>query len=319
MAMRSLRWLLLVVLVCVFAGCSVDKNVERFGRLYDAVQSKPDIRPPPDYEPAATTVVSADPFEKADVVVFATRPGDATAWTYATIQQAVAQGLRVVVIYVTNGDAQSAVARALADLPATATPTPRQYLHGAAVLQEVALDVAVGRLGLTLADVIFLSYPDGVLQATLEEPPEYVVRSPYTERDRVHDPNVTPYRILRSGEEFPYTFNSALRDLNDVLIELNPQVIYLPAPDSIDETEAAAARLITRSLREVAPPDARVFVYMQASSDSVAPDRRIAVTDPTAKQVSLDLYTLRIGIAVWPELPAALLEEELFWEFDYSR
>lgn len=318
MDVKLLRWLLCVPLLCVLAGCAMDRNVERFGRFYDAVRSQPDIQPPPDHEPDAITVLSGDPLEKADVVIFATRPGDATTWTYATIQQAVAQGLRVVVVYVTNGDAQITVARALADQPATATPTPRQYLHGAAVLQEVALKVAVGRLGLTLEDVIFLSYPDGVLHSIREETPDQVVRSPYTERDSVHDPNVTPYRILRSGQGFSYSYNSALRDLNDVLIELNPRVIYFPSPESADETAAAAAGLITRSLQEVAPPGAQILVYMQASGSRADPDRRIAVADPAAKQETLDAYAQRIGVAGWPEIPAALFEEELFWEFDYS-
>ena len=78
-----------------------------------------------------------------------TRPGDAAVSAYATISQAVAQGKRVVIVFVTNGDAQTIVARELADLPADATPTPRQYLHGAAVLQEMALKVAEKSFGLT--------------------------------------------------------------------------------------------------------------------------------------------------------------------------
>ena len=183
-----------------------------------------------------------------------TRPGDAAVSAYATIRQAVAQGKRVVIVFVTDGDAQTIVARGLADLPADATPTPRQYLHGAAVLQEMALKVAESSFGLTWEDVIFLSYPDGILHQLVEESPDQAIRSPFTGKDGVHDPNVTPYRILRTGHGFPYAFNFVLRDLNDVLVELNPREIYFPSPDSEDETAAAAGRLIVRSLREVALP-----------------------------------------------------------------
>ncbi len=318
MARRVPRWILCLLFPFFLVGCSVEGNVGRFGRLYTAIRSQPEIQPPADYVPPTTAAIGGDPIAKADVVVFAARPGDAVVSAYATISQAVAQGKRVVIVFVTNGDAQTIVARELADLPADATPTPRQYLHGAAVLQEMALKVAEKSFGLTWEDVFFLSYPDGILHQLAEEAPDHVFRSPYTEKDSVHDPNVPPYRILRTGHGFPYAFNSVLRDLNDVLVELNPREIYFPSPDSEDETAAAAGRLIVRSLREVALPDASVLVYAQETDGRRTPDLRVHVTAPEEKQDALSMYAERIGIADWPELPAALLEEEVFWKFDYT-
>ncbi len=318
MARRVTRWILCLLLPFLLVGCSAEGSTERFGHLYTAIRSQPEIQPPPDYVPPTTAAIGGDPIAKADVVVFATRPGDATVSAYATIRQAVAQGKRVVIVFVTDGDAQTVVARELADLPADATPTPRQYLHGAAVLQEMAMKVAESSFGLAWEDVIFLSYPDGILHQLVEESPDQAIRSPFTEKDGVHDPNVTPYRILRTGYGFPYAFNFALRDLNDVLVELNPREIYFPSPDSEDETVAAAGRLIVRSLREVALPAARVLVYSQQADTRRPPDQRVHVTAPEEKQDALSMYAERIGIADWPELPAALLEEELFWEFDYT-
>ena len=312
------RWILCLLLPFFLVGCSVEGNVGRFGRLYTAIRSQPEIQPPADYVPPTAAAIGGDPIAKADVVVFATRPGDVVVSTYATISQAVAQGKRVVIVFVTNGDAQTIVARGLADLPADATPTPRQYLHAAAALQETALKVAENSFGMVWREVIFLSYPDGILHQLAKEAPDQVIRSPYTEKDGVHDPNVPPYRILRTGNGFPYAFNSALRDLNDVLVELNPREIYFPSPDSEDETAAAAGRLIVRSLREVAPHTARVFVYSQQADARRPPDRRVHVTAPEEKQDAISMYAERIGIADWPELPAALLEEEVFWKFDYA-
>ena len=103
-----------------------------------------------------------------------------------------------------------------------------------------------------------------------------------------------------------------------MLVELNPREIYFPSPDSEDETVAAAGRLIVRSLREVALPAARVLVYSQQADARRPPDQRVHVTAPEEKQDALSMYAERIGISDWPELPAALLEEELFWEFDYT-
>ena len=110
-----------------------------------------------------------------------------------------------------------------------------------------------------------------------------------------------------------------LRDLNDVLVELNPGEIYFPSPDSEDETAAAAGRLIVRSLREVALPDRqRACLRTRRPTGDEPPDLRVHVTAPEEKQDALSMYAERIGIADWPELPAALLEEEVFWKFDYA-
>lgn len=315
----SARWLLCLPLIMLLSGCSVERQTQRISRLYDAVRSQPQIQPPADYVPAATPAVGVDPTAKADVLVFATRPGDAVVSAYTTIRQAVAQGKRVIIVYITNGDAQSDVARALAELPASATPTPSHYLNGASVLQELAIQVAGSALGMEPEDVIFLAYPDGALHALTAEAPDRVARSPYTEKDGLFNAGITPYRMARSGQGVPYSFNAILHDLNDVLVELNPREIYLPSPESTEATVAAAGRLIARSLREVAPREARVFVYGQESDAQPSPDRRVPVTDPAAKQRALDMYAAGGGSAGWPDLPAALLEEEGFWEFDYTK
>ena len=312
------RWLLCLPLCMLLVGCSLEKQTQRVGRLYDAVRSQPQIQPPADYVPAATPAVGVDPIAKADVLIFAARPGDAVVSAYATIRQAVAQGKRVVIVYVTNGDAQTDVARALADLPASATPTPRHYLDGASVLQELALQAARSSLDLEPEDVIFLAYPDGALHELTAKAPDEVVRSPFTAKDGLFDAGITPYRIARSGQGVPYSFNAIIHDLNDILVELNPAEIYLPSPASLDVTGAAAGRLIARSLREVAPREARVFTYLQALEGQASPDRRVPVADPAEKLQALDMFAARIGLESWPAVPDAMLDEELFWAFDSS-
>lgn len=319
MARLGWRWILCLPLLLLLVGCSVERQSQRISRLSNAVRSQPQIQPPADYVPSATPAVSVDPIAKADVLVFATRPGDAVVSMYATIRQAVAQGRRVVIVYVTSGDAQTEVARALAKLPAGATPTPEQYLQGAAVQQELALAVAEVAFGMQRDDVVFLAYPDGVLHEMTAALPDDVVRSPFTEKDGLYDGGITPYRIARSGQAVPYSFNAILHDLNDVLVELNPSEIYLPSPASADATVAAAGGLIARSLQEVVPPDAQVFAYSQEWGGLPSPDRRVLVADPTEKQHALGMYAARFGAADWPSLSPAQLEEELFWVFDYTK
>ncbi len=318
MAGRPFRWLCYLPLLFVLASCSVANESQRLGRFYSAVRAQPQIQPSADYVPSTRAAVGADLIAKADVVVFATRPGDAVVNAYATIRRAVAQGQRVVIVYVTDGDAQTVVAQGLADLPASATPTPRQYLHGAAVLQEMAVRVAESALGLAKEDVIFLSYPDGVLHELTPDRPDHVIRSPYTEKDGVHDPNITPYRILRSGYGYPYSYNGVLRDLNDVLVELNPRQIYLPSPAGADETKAAAGRLIAQSLREVAPPGAQAFTYGRPAAAAPIVLHEVDVASADEKQRALNMFAARIGSEGWPPVPPSLLEEEQFWQFSYT-
>ncbi len=319
MARRVSRWLVCLPLLALLLGCSPGTYTQRVERLYDAVRSQPQLQPPADAATPGPAPVSADPIAKADVLVFAARPGDVVVSAYAAVRLAVAQGQRVVVVYVTSGDARTSMALALAGLPADATPTPEQYLRGAAALQDAALEAAESALGIDADDVFFLGYPDGVLHEFSAEAPDHVVRSPFTGKDGLTEPDVAPfpYRIARSGQSVPYSFNAILHDLNDVLVELNPSEIYLPSPDSADETEAAAGRLIARALREVAPPSARVFVYATGSQGR-PPDRRVPVTDPAAKQRALAVYTAAAGGVDWLNAPEALLAEEVFWEFDYT-
>lgn len=312
------RSLLCLSLFMLLAGCSVEVQTQRIGRLYEAVRAQPQIQTPDDYEVPTPEARVVDPIAKADVLVFAARPGDAVVSAYATILKAKQEDMRVVIVYVTNGDAQTDVARSLAGLPASATPTPDQYLQSAAVLQELALQVAGSALGMEPEDVIFLAYPDGALHELTAEAPDKAVRSPFTGKDGLFDAGITPYRIVRSGESAPYSFNAVLHDLSDILVELNPREIYLPSPANTDATAAAAGRLIAQSLREVAPREAGVFTYIQAAEGQPPPDRRVPVTDPAAKQRALDVYGARIGLEGWPAVPDAMLAEEQFWAFDPS-
>jgi hypothetical protein len=319
MPRNKLRWLFCLSLLVLLVGCASAASPERFGRLYDAYRNRPQIQPPAESVPSESQAIVTDPIEKAHVVVFAARPGDALTGAFTWIRETNYEiPARVVIVYVTNGDAQTAVAQALANLPKEATPTPRQYLHAAAVLQESALNVAENALDLHREDIIFLSYPDGVLHEMTEAAPDHVVRSPYTEKDGVHDPNVTPYRILRSGHGLPYSFNAIVRDMNDVLVELNAKMILFPSPASEDETAAAVGRLVARSLLEVGPPSGLALEYGIPTEIKSSTKESMRVDEPAEKQRALNMYAQRIGIPNWPAVMASQLEMEVFGRFHYQ-
>ena len=62
-----------------------------------------------------------------------------------------------------------------------------------------------------------------------------------------------------------------------------------------------------------------MLAYNQESEAQEAPSQRILVKESTEKQRALDMYAAGIGLVGWPNLPAVLLEEEGFWEFDYTK
>jgi len=337
---------LVALFLLVACTSNAPANLARAHSIVRQVFSEPQVYPAPGFVPSPLPLPPPDPLKKADVVVFVTRPGDEVLATMGVILQATESGKRAVVVFLTNGEANPAAAAALAGDRPGSTPTPKDYLRLAAILQEQALRVGEEALRLKPGDVIFLGYPDGVLSEFSPEVPDKVIKSPYTEKDGLHDPNVTPWRITKSGQAFPYTFNAIIRDLNDLLVELEPKEIYLPAPWDQDPTRVAAARLVERSLAEVLP-SAEISRYvieggpramwpnpprireratpgepfLQVADQGRTyplgapwpPDRRVPLAVPERKQKAIALYTALVAVDREGFYAAFVKREEIFW------
>jgi LmbE family N-acetylglucosaminyl deacetylase len=110
-------------------------------------------------------VLSADPAAEKpsplDILVIAPHPDDEAIGCTAVMLQALERKQRVGVVLVTNGDAFAGVT-AVVKKPKDQL-VPADFLKLAAVRQQHTVG-AMGRIGVRLADLMFLGYPDGGLE-----------------------------------------------------------------------------------------------------------------------------------------------------------
>jgi LmbE family N-acetylglucosaminyl deacetylase len=162
-----------------------------------------------------------------DLLVFAPHPDDEVIGTGGVLQQALAAGKRVRVVFVTNGDAYPDAASALFN-EAIAALRPIDYLRMSAVRQREAI-AADGALGVSPSSLVFLGYPDGAL-AGLYAGAGAPLRSPTTGLTATYGLVRADYHTLAHGRAAPYDGAAALADVEEILAVSRPAQVYLPDP-----------------------------------------------------------------------------------------
>ena len=115
-----------------------------------------------------------------DLLVFAPHPDDEVIGAGGMLQRAVESGMRVLIVFVTNGDGYPKAASALLDRPIPALRTS-DYVKLAAARQREAV-AADHVLGVSTSNLVFLGYPDGVLARVYADAGDGPVQSPTTGR-----------------------------------------------------------------------------------------------------------------------------------------
>lgn len=184
-------------------------------------------------EDVLSTIPEMAPHRAADrVLVFAPHPDDEAIGCAGVIQQALAAGAQVWVVYMTNGDGFRLAAERQYRQP---KPTPQQYIQFGEMRQQEARR-AMRILGLADWRVTFLGYPDRGMDALWRSSwePWNAVTSYYTET------NTNPYRdSLRPGSV--YCGQNVLRDVKTILRQTVPTHVYVtyPADDHPDHSATA--------------------------------------------------------------------------------
>lgn len=166
------------------------------------------------------------------VLVFAPHPDDEAIGCSGVIQQALAAGAQVWVVYMTNGDGfRLAVEQQFRQ----SKPTPEQHIQFGEMRQQEARR-AMHLLGLADWRITFLGYPDRALYQLWRSnwTAANALRSYYTGTDS------NPYRdTLRPGTS--YCGQNVLRDVETVLRRTVPTHVYVthPADDHPDHTATA--------------------------------------------------------------------------------
>jgi len=182
----------------------------------------------------AATVPSE--FTRGDVVlIVAPHPDDETLCCAGVIQRARAAGARVVIVWLTSGDA----------FELDAIIVEHRFRPGKAGLERLAIErmaearAAVGLLGVAAGDEYFLGYPDRGLNRLLADHYYQSYRSHYTGAESV------PYAgALSPGAA--YQGRSLEHDLATVIERVQPTLVLAPTPLDAHPDHRAAAELVIR-------------------------------------------------------------------------
>jgi len=226
------------------------------------------------------------------IMVVAPHPDDGILGAGGTMAAAAAEGASVLVVYLTNGDANRAARRVITMNP---FHIPSQYRALGTRRQKEAV-LALQRLGLSSAAAVFLNYPDRGLTPLLEShwSPDVPYKSRFTNRD-------AKYSAQAFNPSANYCGANLVEDLASILSRYQPMILYLPHPEDAHPDHHAGYRAVMLALEAsaspAASPETRCFMVHLF-------EERWPV--PGGVHVSLPLSILPVSIAAEPWHSAVL-------------
>lgn len=210
--------------------------------------------PPVALAPQATSIV--EPLKSGDrILICAPHPDDETIGCAGLIQQALGVGAKVKVVYLTNGDANQL---AFMVYEKRLTFKRGEFIHMGEVRREEALK-AMKLLGLSEDNLIFLGYPDfGTFK----------IFSQYWSSKRSYKSILTRVKKVPYKENLsygaPYIGQSVLDDLKKIILEFQPNKIFVSHPADTNVDHRAFYLFLQVALRdlrrEIKSP--RIYPYL---------------------------------------------------------
>lgn len=188
------------------------------------------------------------------VLVISPHPDDEALALGGTIAQLRLAGQQVLVVFLTNGDANQAAKKLF-----TANPLHRAEDYRALGYRRQKEAIAALRiLGVPMNHVLFLGYPDQGLVSLASKSwnRENPYTSPFTKANYAFYRNSFNPRALYCGEDL-------VADLDVILRRFSPTVLYLPHPEDGHPDHRAAVQLVLAALAKVEPepgPELRLYV-----------------------------------------------------------
>ncbi|WP_394830766.1 PIG-L family deacetylase [Pendulispora rubella] len=194
------------------------------------------------------TVSTPGHLSPVDILVFSPHPDDDVLGCAGVIQQAVADGKQVRVVFSTLGDAYTEAASAmLRKEPNSLTET--DYFELAKSRQQEAI-TAEGLLGVPPENLVFLGYPDGVLARVATAKSNAMVTSLFTHRSSTYGPVVTDYHSWAHDRAAPYYRDSVLGDFVEVLQQSAPERVYVADGADAHPDHAATFDLVKAAMAQ---------------------------------------------------------------------
>jgi LmbE family N-acetylglucosaminyl deacetylase len=179
---------------------------------------------------------------RVDLLVFAPHPDDEVLGCGGILLQALARGERVKVVIFTNGDGFPAVASLITGKPADRLAA-EDYLE-LARFRQAQSQAAMAALGGKPGDLVFLGYPDAGLDRVYLERGAAPFRQKFTGRSETYGMAQRDYHSSRHGRAAPYTYDSALGDVVELIATLRPARICVTGEADRHPDHQAAFRFV---------------------------------------------------------------------------
>lgn len=218
-------------------------------------------------------------YDGADIVVFSPHPDDEVIGCGGIIQQALAAGKRVRVVFVTSGDGYPRAAATLLGKTVLALG-PEDFVKLGETRRAEAY-AADRELGLTERDIVHLAYPDGafdrVARATDGTPVEAVLTR----------------QTASPTTGAPYTRAAAVAQFAEILDGSQPERVYVT--DAADEhgDHSASHEIVAAAMRE-SGSRSELFTFMVHTARDRWPD-----PGPCYETKTLDGVVYPAGVP-WP-------------------
>ncbi|MCX6090768.1 MAG: PIG-L family deacetylase, partial [Candidatus Atribacteria bacterium] len=179
-----------------------------------------------------------DPSEK--ILIFAPHPDDEILACAGVIQQAVAAGKTVKVVFITSGDSFGAGYAGQKGEPNDIQKIELGYLRQSEAAEAAQI------LGLSKENIIFLGYPDRGMDKMwwVYRSCEKTFLSPYTKRDT--SPYLSSFTISS-----PYCGDQVVQDMEEILDSFKPGTIYLPHPADLHSDHHATYCFVKEALEKM--------------------------------------------------------------------
>jgi LmbE family N-acetylglucosaminyl deacetylase len=256
-----------------------------------------------------------------DLLVVAPHSDDEAIGCGAVIFNAVEERKRVGVVVITNGDGFPKAAAAVAK-KSVSELTPSDFVALTTLRQRHSIQ-AMSRIGVQREDLMFLGYPDGLLDElyTTDRPVE--LQSPFTKKTETYGGVVPDYHFRVHGRPAPYLKSSLLGDLVEIIKARKPREIYVthemdpPVPG-----DHAAAFCFVRDAIRTAGWRGTLWMYIVHGQGRLSPSlpmRRMILTaeQVAGKRALIEEY--QIGMSpVHDDLAQKFTRsEELFWPIEF--
>jgi len=196
--------------------------------------------------------------ENERILIVAPHPDDEVLAVGGTIAQLTQEGHTVVVVFLTNGDANRAAKRLLTMNPLHRGTDYRTLGYR----RQKEASLALASLGVPPGQMIFLGYPDQGLTPlwTNHWERDNPYKSPYTKASHPFYSNSYNPHAVYSGEDL-------LSDIADIVCQFRPTVIYIPHQDDAHPDHRAGFLFGMATLsfpQAVDNPDIRLYLVHTA-------------------------------------------------------